>query len=134
MFLSSLKDENKGLFLELCVHLSISDGLLLESEKEVLKAYCREMDLPETMISTSKPLNEIISMLNVSANHVEKKIIIMELLALANVDGKYDEKEKEEMSMIIKGFGIEESQQNEIIRLLSEYNNICEEIKNFLCE
>lgn len=134
MFLSSLKDVNKKLFLEMCVHLSMSDGELADSEMEVLKAYCKELDLDESLITTSKSLKELIELLKKETNEVEKKIIIMELLALANADGSYVEQEKVDMNFILEGLGMDEDVIKQITYLLVEYENVCEKIKNFLCE
>lgn len=133
MFLNVLKDQNKELFLELCLHLSNSDGVFSDSEKEVLKAYCKEMEITEKTDLSMRPLENVVSILNNNANLVEKKIVIMELLALAYVDGIYDENEKEEMNIIISGLEFSENQVKEIIELLNKYINICDEIKNYLC-
>lgn len=133
MFLNVLKDQNKELFLELCLHLSNSDGVFADSEKEVLKAYCKEMEITEKTDFSMRPLENVVSILNNNANLVEKKIVIMELLALAYVDGIYDENEKEEMNIIISGLEFSENQVKEIIELLNKYINICDEIKNYLC-
>lgn len=133
MFLNVLKDQNKELFLELCLHLSNSDGVFADSEKEVLKAYCKEMEITEKTDLSMRPLENVVSILNNNANLVEKKIVIMELLALAYVDGIYDENEKEEMNIIISGLEFSENQVKEIIELLNKYINICDEIKNYLC-
>lgn len=134
MFLSSLKSENKLLFLKLCMHLASSDGVIAESEKELMLAYCREMDIKEEIVICVDSVDELAKQLAETANDAEKKIVMLELLALANSDGKYELSEQEEIHVISNILGLDKADLEKTASLLMKYELICEEIKQFICD
>ena len=58
----------------------------------------------------------------------EKKIVLLEILALIKCDGVYDKKEKEFMEKIISKFGFEDIALDEYNDLLEKYMQIGKEL------
>ena len=77
MFLNELQEKNKELFLKICLHASLSNKVFADEEKEMIYAYCREMNVPESIPDGSE-LDNVIEILGLQADGVEKKIIILE--------------------------------------------------------
>ena len=100
MFLNSLQEGNKELFLRLCVHASLSNEIFAEEEKEMIYAYCREMNIMERIPDGTDDLEQVVNYLATQTDDAEKKIIILEILGLIRADGIYDEKEKSFMKKL----------------------------------
>lgn len=121
MYLSMLSRNQKELFLELAYQLAFADKDYSENEKNMMKAYCQEMQLPEKVEEFSKGLNEIIDDLNAECSETEKKIVLFEIVGFALVDGNYDENEKCLIRSVQKKFEIEPEYINNCEKILEEY-------------
>lgn len=119
MFLSRLNEGTKESFLKLCVHASLSNGVFAMEEKDILFAYCREMNVNEKIPDTPETLEELITKISNETSDEEKNIYILEILALMKSDGIYDEKENEFMKKLALGLGFSED-------VLIKYNNLLE--------
>lgn len=128
MFLNQLIESNKEGFLKICVHAALANGVFAEEERDVLYAYCREMNVDIHIPETSETFEELLSELNNSATQKEKNIIVLETLALVEADGRYDEKEKEFMKKLINGLIVPESTLEKFIVLLEKYTEISKEL------
>ena len=119
MFLNRLNEATKESFLKLCVYAALSNGIFAEKEKEILFAYCREMNVNEIIPDTPETFEELITKINSETNAEEKNIYILEVLALIKSDEIYDEKEQEFMKKLAFGLGFSDD-------VLVKYNNLLE--------
>lgn len=134
MFLIQLKEENKELFLKVCIHASMANGIFEDEEKEMISAYCREMNIPVNMPEYGETLDETLSVLAEQADDVEKKIIILEILGLVRADGVYDAAEKTFMKQLVEGLNIKEDILSKYNSLLEIYTSVCKELRAAVCE
>ena len=122
MFLKLLNVDAKEKFLKLCVFASNSNGFLENEERLLIFEYCREMNLKE------ESFEDLMSEMNDVMSLKEKKIVLLEILALIKCDGVYDKKEKEFMEKIISKFGFEDIALDEYNDLLEKYMQIGKEL------
>lgn len=134
MFLNQLEQSTKYLFLDVCVHAAIANDIFVDAEKEMIGAYCREMNIPENMSECNKSLDDVLVQLANEATSKEKNIIVLEILGLVKADGNYDDKEKSFMQKLISTMGIEENVLNNLEKLLDSYMSICEELHAAICK
>ncbi|MBA5850733.1 hypothetical protein H2684_05275 [Clostridium sp. cel8] len=134
MFLNQLESGNKELFLKVCVLASLSNGVLAEQEKEMIQAYCREMDIAEHMPDCDNSIEEIVEKLAKSTTNTEKNIILLEILGMLKVDGSYDNYEKKFMENLAKGLQVKEGMLNKINILLDKYTAVYKEMYDTICE
>lgn len=134
MFLNLLQERNKEAFLALTVHASLANGIFAEEEKDMIYAYCHEMNMKEQIPSELKDFEQIIDLLADQADDVEKKIIIMEILGLIKADGIYDEQEKRFMEKLTEGLKVDKEVLGKFDSLLEIYLVICKELRAAVCE
>lgn len=134
MFLNELKKENKELFLDLCNYAALSNEIMEETEKEMIYAYCREMNISGKIPESKESLEQIIEYLEKNTSEKEKNIIILEILGLLRADGIYDEKEKEFMVILQKGLKVKEQKVKQLNHLLKTYTSICNDLYLTICE
>lgn len=134
MFLNLLQESNKDLFLKLCVHASLANEIFAEEEKEMIYAYCREMNIAEHIPEETEEFDKIVDSLAVQADDVEKNIIILEILGLIKADGIYDEKEEEFMKKLVKGMKVKNDVLSKFNSLLEIYLTVCKELRAAVCE
>ena len=118
MFLKLLNVDAKEKFLKLCVFASNSNGFLEN----------REMNLKEEIPELTESFEDLMSEMNDVMSLKEKKIVLLEILALIKCDGVYDKKEKEFMEKIISKFGFEDIALDEYNDLLEKYMQIGKEL------
>ena len=91
MFLNELS-KNEGIsFMQLVKGLANSDNIFAKEEKNLYNDYLDELNIKESEI-TEINLNSVYETLK-SSSERSKNIIYFELIGLALIDGKYDEKE-----------------------------------------
>ena len=128
MFLSLLKESNKELFLKLCVHAAMANGIVEDKEKEMIMAYCNELNITVVMPEINESMDSILVELSAKTDTVEKNIIILEVLGLVRADGIYDDKEKVFMERLVNGMNIEEGVLSKYNSLLEIYTVVCKEL------
>ena len=121
MFLNYLKDENKENFLKECVHAALINGVFADEEKNIFAAYCKEMNLDFHLPDTQEEFSVLINSVSQNTTLSEKKIFILEILALIKSDGTFDEKEVTFMQTLIDGLNINMSDYDNISMLLDKY-------------
>lgn len=134
MFLNELKKENKELFLDLCYLAALSNEIMEEEEREMIYAYCREMNISEKIPELKENLEQITEHLEKNASEKEKNIIILEILGLLRADGVYDEKEREFMITLQEGLKVKEKKVEQLSHLLDTYTSICNDLYLTICE
>lgn len=134
MFLNALQEGNKELFLKMCVHASLANDIFSEEEKEMIYAYCREMNITEHLPEEEDNFADVVATLAKQADNVEKKIIILELLGLVKSDGLFDEKEMSFMDDIVEGLHVNGDIIGKLNSLLEIYTTVCKEIRTAVCD
>lgn len=134
MFLNLLEESNKELFLKVCVHASLANEFFAEEEKEMIYAYCREMNIKEHIPDESGDFGQVVDSLVAQTNDVEKKIVILEILGLIKSDGIYDEKEKCFMKELVERLKVQTDVLSKFNSLLEIYLVVCKELRAAVCE
>lgn len=127
MFLNQLTIEEKDAFMSLSVHVAKANGILEEEEKNMLKDYCKEMEVKCFDIEDIKPLEEIIAVYLRSDIHI-KKIVLLESLGMVFADGVYDEKENTFINQFALSIGLSMDVVSQLTELIKNYLGILGEI------
>lgn len=127
MFLNALRERNRELFLEVCIHASMANEILEEEEKEMVYAYCREMNIEEHIPDIGS-FEVLVTKLSEQAGESEKKIIALEILGLVRADGNFDQKERSFFDKLIKGLQIEPDIADKLEGLLEQYTAVYKEL------
>jgi len=127
MFLNQLSYQEKKMFLDLSIHIAKSNNELAAEEKAMISAYCTEMQLPPIEIYTTEPLETVTSYFALADIHV-KKIVILEILGLAYVDGEYDENELNMIKKFADEIGVSDDIYNKLHDAIKEYYVICNKL------
>ena len=132
MFLNQLKEENKELFLKLCVHAAMANDEFADEEKETIRLYCYEMEIPVHIPEIDSNLDELLSVMKNSTNETEKKIIAVEILELLKADNVYDEMEHIFFDKLKRAFEIDDKCCEEIEALLDQYTIVYKKLCAFV--
>ena len=100
MYLNLLSYQDKKLFFALANRIVNVDGVITDSEIELLEAFRNEMNLIDVDYLAESEFDEIVD--HISDDKIVRKIILFELITLVNVDSDISDKELELLS-IIKG-------------------------------
>lgn len=134
MFLNYLSEESKEDFLKLCVYAALSNEEFAEEEKEMLKEYCKEMNISDHIPSTDGSVEVVLDNINKNAGITEKKIIVLELLGLVKADGFFDNAEQEFMQKLVGKLGMNEDMMKHLNSLLDVYTVTCKELYTTIME
>lgn len=132
MFLKELKSNNKELFLQLSIHAALSNNIIEDTQKDVLNLYCEEIGINNYELEVKMDLYEILEKINADTTYREKKIIILEIMALIMSDSVYDLDEKKFMEDIIKKLDISDEVLEEAINLVNKFNLIFNDMIGFI--
>ena len=123
MYLNVLTSEEKVLFLDLAVYVSKSNGLIEESEQNIIDQYCKEMGIEDYDASTLHSMDEIINLFSAS-NDNSKRVAVLELLGLGYTDGSFDELENSIVKDFATSIGVSEETYNKLNRDIVEYTTL----------
>ncbi|MCM1494133.1 MAG: hypothetical protein NC180_13070 [Muribaculaceae bacterium] len=132
MLLGQLSEKNKKLFLQLEMLLANIDGNFSASEKVLIEKHCREMGIDPADYNVNISLDETVNDIYENMSVKEKKIIFIELITLAVIDGVYDDKEKELVDSLRKMLGMPEEVGNQALQLVERLVKVSAEIENFV--
>lgn len=121
MYLSLLKEEQKGVFLELAYEMAFLDNDFSEQEKLMIESYCNEMRMAVPPVIRARSIAELIETIKKDWGEREKKIVLFEIIGLAMIDSNYDEKEKKSIVSMTEIFGLTDEFRDECEVLLKEY-------------
>ena len=127
MFLNQLSSEEKNAFISLSVKISESNGSFDSEEKEMIKEYCKEMEIPVFDAEKVEKVEDIIAVFKESTDNI-KRVVILESLGLAYSDGKIDPEEDVLMREFAVKIGVDEATYEEIEQLLNKYNLVLAEL------
>ena len=121
MFLNSLNPTEKDNFMKLAVAVIKADGVVEESEKQILSAYANEMLIPICNLDEQCDVDSIIKELAMTSTPQTKRIIFLELLALAFADGNYAAEEKALVQQLADAFEFDRAFIEQAINLEDAY-------------
>ena len=124
MFLLNLTNQEKHLFLDLEIYLSMIDGEFNDAEKHMIDLHAMEMRVDRNHYTPEKPVGEVRSLIKHLDNRTKRKFFF-ELLATVMSDGIYtlDEQKLIESIAVLFDLGKEETEDvlNTISMLKSGY-------------
>lgn len=132
MYLSTLTNEEKVLFLGLAFDLASSDGDYSAEEQAIVQGYCYEMQIEFDENTMIKPSDEIIQEISRISSQRTKKIIVFEAIGLAMADNNYDDNERSIISGMEKSFGLDEKYGIACEKAISEYILLQNSINNLV--
>lgn len=121
MFLNSLNPTEKDNFMKLAMTLIKADGVVEESEKQILSAYANEMQIQVSSLDEQCDTDKVIKELAKSSSLKTRRIIFVELLALAFADGNYVAEEKELLKCLANAFGLDKTFIDRAVNLEDAY-------------
>lgn len=121
MFLNSLNPTEKDNFMRLAMTLIKADGVVEESEKQILSAYANEMQIQVSSLDEQCDTDKVIEELAKSSSLKTRRIIFVELLALAFADGNYVAEEKELLKCLANAFELDKTFIDRAVNLEDAY-------------
>lgn len=121
MFLNSLNPTEKDNFMRLAMTLIKADGVVEESEKQILSAYANEMQIQVRSLDEQCDTDKVIEELAKSSSLKTRRIIFLELLALAFADGNYVAEEKELLKCLANAFELDRTFIDRAVNLEDAY-------------
>lgn len=132
MLLGHLSDSSKVLFLELELSLANIDGEYSESEQQLVLRQCNEMGIEPIEYDPEIVLDDVIDKIRDNMSVEDKKIIFLELLMMAVIDGVYDSREKEFVESLRKVLGIPETVSDQAFDLIKSLVEASQAIEDFV--
>ncbi|MBR6873802.1 MAG: hypothetical protein IKN17_09890 [Ruminococcus sp.] len=131
MFLNRLSNEQKELFLDLCIHASKANNNFSAEEKLTVEQYCEEMHI-DVRFDEREGFAEATDRLIASSSDQELKIILLETAALLLSDSTYDPDEQRFFDSLTARLGLAPEQTEEVLTLLSELTGVYSKINDFI--
>ncbi len=132
MYLSRLDHEQKELFLDLCIHASMSDHEFSDDEKSIVFQYCAEMQLSDIRYEAKIGMHEVVDKLIEISTPDELRIILMEITALIISDAARNQYEQHFLNEFINKIGVSSEELTELIKSLTELTSVYTKINNFI--
>lgn len=104
MYLATLSERQKDLFLDLSIFSMQSDGVIEPREQEVVYQYCGEMGIERRKEAQSKSVEELLKELKSISTESELKKITIELVALMYADEDFADEENELLKKLADTF------------------------------
>lgn len=132
MFLNSLNPTEKDNFMKLAVAVIKADGVDEESEKQILSAYANEMQIQVCNLDEQCDADSIIKEFAMTLTPQTKRIIFLELLALAFVDGNYAAEDKTLIQQLADAFEFDRACIEQAVKLEDTYVAAYMSLVNFV--
>lgn len=127
MFLNSLNDSQKDLFLDLAIKAADASRGISVQEKNMLKAFALEMRIPPKYECAESELG-ILDEMKKRSTKKELKIITFEILGIIYSDSEYDDVEKAFVDTLAKTFDIASECVDEMESIIKKYSSLYSEI------
>lgn len=132
MFLNLLNTTEKSNFMKLAMAVIKADGIIEDSEKQILLAYANEMQIHICNIEEQVDTEKIIKEYAMNSTVQTKRIVFLELLALAFADGNYAIEEKTLIQQLANAFDIDRTFIEKAINLEDAYMTACMSLINMV--
>lgn len=106
MYLHLLSETNKTLFMAIAQAICSADGNFSDSERFMLDAYAKEMNLDLDEVDASDDVEAAVDRLAEMASSQEKRIIVLELVGLSLADLDFSEEERVFLQDVVDKFDI----------------------------
>ena len=104
MFLNRLNSKEKEAFLELAHYIARSDNDFSDTQKEIIKQYCTEMQIKN--IKFKKKKFDIYKTLGKIKREKSRKIVLLEVMALIYSDDFLHEEERKILEIMLEEFDL----------------------------
>lgn len=132
MFLNSLNPTEKDNFIKLAVAIIKADGIIEESEMQILSAYANEMQISVCNLEEQCDTVKVIQQFANESTLQIKRIIFLELLTLAFADGNYAVEEKALVQQLATAFKFDLTFIEHAINLTDAYVAAYTSLVNFV--
>ena len=132
MYLSTLSEDNKRLFLNLEIYLSKVDSDFSEEEKVIIDTHCAEMHIDNNNYEVDMPRDEIFKHLKESLTNQESRIVFLELVGTIMADNVYHTEEEKLIKSLAKIIGIKDDDISEAFCIISEMKNVYKRCREFV--
>ena len=133
MFLEKLSEREKEVFLDLARATAKANGMVEDSEKEMIRRYCREMSMDEHKIYDEVTVDEAAEFLKGSSSKV-RNIIIVELMILCSADGEKDKEEKKFVKDLAEKIGISHETYDILKKDVKAFHEMIHDMKKHIKE
>lgn len=133
MYLNTLNEGQKNIFLDLCILAAKANNVVAEDEIAIINEYCNEMQIA-ARYEEERIFDLCIEDLKKDCNKRTIKIIVLELTALILSDNICDEDEEKYIQEFISRVGITKSEYEKTTKLLNKLSSIYSEINEFVAE
>lgn len=123
MFLDRLNDKEKEMFLDLTIYTAQANGVVEDTEKNMILQYCKEMGVAFYDISKLHSLEEVIEVFSKSSKE-KKRIVVLEILGLCFSDGDFDTVEQAFAKKFSQDIGLKDDLFDTLSRDIKEYSII----------
>lgn len=132
MFLNSLNSTEKDNFIKLAVAVIRADGIVEESEKQILSDYAKEMQIPICASVEQGVTENIIKEFVMNSTLQTKRIVFLELLALTFADGNYAAEEKTLVQQLADAFEFDRTFIEQAVNLEDAYVSVYMSLANLV--
>ena len=101
MYLNKLPAAQKENFLDLAILAAMANNEFVDEEKELIRQYCGEMNIPERY-ETKKSFEQVIDEMAAGCGRSELRMVAVEIYALLVSDKKFDAFETDFMGKIVE--------------------------------
>lgn len=133
MFLRSLNNEQKELFLNLALAAASANNIIEDSERALLAAYADEMSI-DVNKATIMSVEDICRSLKKISNPKELNQISFEIVGMMTTDDEYDDAEKEFILKMAEIFEIPLSSIDEMFSCVNAYTELIKRINVLMFE
>jgi DnaJ-domain-containing protein 1 len=132
MFLNSLNPTEKDNFMKLAMVMIKADGIVEDSEKQIMSAYANEMQITVRDFDEHDEIDRAIEEFAMNSTAQTKRIVFLELLALAFADGDHAAEEKALMRRLADTFGLDREFIEQAINLEDAYLTVYSSLVNLI--
>lgn len=132
MFLNSLNPTEKDNFMKLAMAMIKADGIVEDSEKQIMSAYANEMQIAVRDFDEHDEIDRAIEEFAMNSTAQTKRIVFLELLALAFADGDHAAEEKALMRRLADTFGLDREFIEQAINLEDAYLTVYSSLVNLI--
>ena len=131
MYLNRLSNEQKELFLDLCIHAAKANDDFSADEKLTLDQYCDEMNI-EVRYDEKASVSELTERLVEISTPEELRMILIETVSLLRADNNFDEQEKAFTDALTAKLGMSPADVDKVSALLDEVTAVYGKLNDFI--
>ena len=131
MYLNNLSEQQKNLFIDICVHTANVDGDFSDDEKQLIKQFCEEMNI-DVRYEVNNSVDDAVDALLEISSQTDLKIILIELISLILADNKFDRFEEQFMDRFTEKIRLSKNDYSEIFDTIKQLVSIYTKINLFI--